>query len=109
MVKVLTLNFLCCSVKACKGNAAAFPLKPKDAELVSDEIEINALLLTNLLPRLDWNALIATSSEVSNSMLSFMIYIDKAPSLDSLPSQHNRQLKKSYKETRRCLKSCTRF
>ena len=63
-MKILTLNFLTCAVKACKSSTKSFPLLPRDAELVHDGIAINAKLLKNLLPRLDWYALCKTSSEV---------------------------------------------
>ncbi|PSS22755.1 hypothetical protein M430DRAFT_64477 [Amorphotheca resinae ATCC 22711] len=63
-MKVLTLNFLTCAVKACKSTSAAFPLHPKDCELVSDTLEANPKLLFNILPRIDWNALIITASEL---------------------------------------------
>jgi multifunctional methyltransferase subunit TRM112 len=63
-MKILTLNFLTCAVKACKSSSQSFPLHPKDAELVQDTIELNPKLLVNILPRIDWNALIVTSSEV---------------------------------------------
>jgi hypothetical protein len=64
-MKVLTLNFLTCAVKTCKASSDSFPLHPKDAELVSDDVELNPQLLVNLLPRIDWNALRTTSSEAS--------------------------------------------
>ncbi|KAL1855763.1 hypothetical protein VTK73DRAFT_8475 [Phialemonium thermophilum] len=63
-MKVLTLNFLTCAVKACKTSSNSFPLHPKDAELVHDDVEINEQLLSNLLSRLDWNALRVTSTEL---------------------------------------------
>ena len=63
-MKVLTLNFLTCAVKACKTTSDSFPLHPKDCELVSDTIDSNPKLLYNVLPRVDWNALITTASEV---------------------------------------------
>ncbi|KAL2152087.1 hypothetical protein VTH82DRAFT_5271 [Thermothelomyces myriococcoides] len=63
-MKVLTLNFLTCAVKSCKTAADSFPLHPKDAELVSDDVELNPQLLVNLLPRLDWNALRITATEL---------------------------------------------
>jgi hypothetical protein len=63
-MKILTLNFLTCAVKACKSSSQSFPLHPKDAELVQDSIEMNPLLLVNILPRIDWSALVITSSEV---------------------------------------------
>ena len=63
-MKVLTLNFLTCAVKACKSSADSFPLHPKDAELVQDDIDINSQLIVNVLPRIDWTALKTTSAEV---------------------------------------------
>lgn len=63
-MKVLSLNFVNCAAKACKTTSESFPLHPKDAELVQDEIELNAGMLINVLPRLDWAALRITSSEV---------------------------------------------
>lgn len=63
-MKILTLNFLTCAVKACKTSSKSFPLLPRDAELVHDDIVVNPKLLVNLLPRLDWDALRKTSSEV---------------------------------------------
>lgn len=63
-MKVLSINFLTCAVKACKSSADSYPLHPKDAELVQDDIEVNAQLLINLLPRIDWTALTTTATEV---------------------------------------------
>lgn len=63
-MKVLSLNFLTCAVKACKSSSNSYPLHPKDAELVQDDIEVNAQLLINLLPRIDWTALSTTATEV---------------------------------------------
>lgn len=63
-MKVLSLNFVNCAAKACKATSESFPLHPKDAELVQDEIELNPAMLINVLPRLDWAALRTTSSEV---------------------------------------------
>ncbi len=64
-MKVLSLNFLTCAVKACKSSSKSYPLHTKDAELAQDEIEVNPQLLINLLPRLDWAALSTTAAEVS--------------------------------------------
>lgn len=63
-MKVLSLNFLTCAAKACKSSADSYPLHPKDAELVQDEIELNPQMIINILPRLDWEALRTTSTEV---------------------------------------------
>ncbi|RYP24511.1 hypothetical protein DL765_000531 [Monosporascus sp. GIB2] len=63
-MKVLSLNFLTCAVKACKSSSSSYPLHPKDAELVQDDIEVNPQLLINLLPRIDWSALSTTATEL---------------------------------------------
>ena len=67
-MKILTLNFLTCAVKACKSSSASFPLHPKDAELVQDSLEPNPKLLINILPRIDWAALVTVSSEVRDPL-----------------------------------------
>jgi multifunctional methyltransferase subunit TRM112 len=66
-MKLLTLNFLCCARKTCKTNPAAFPLHPKEAELEQVEAEINPLLIQNMLPRLNWEALKTISQEVNRN------------------------------------------
>lgn len=63
-MKLLTLNFLCCARKTCKTNPDAFPLHPKEAELEQVEAEINPLLIQNMLPRINWEALKTISQEV---------------------------------------------
>ncbi|KAJ6259906.1 hypothetical protein Dda_5550 [Drechslerella dactyloides] len=57
-------NFLSCAVKTCKSSPAAFPLHFRDATLASTNVPYNPLLLTNLLPRLDWPALVTSSKEL---------------------------------------------
>lgn len=69
-MKLLSINFLTCAVKACKSSSASFPLHPKDAELAQDEIELNPQFIVNVLPRLDWAALKTTSTEVSLRILT---------------------------------------
>ncbi|KAI0012841.1 trm112p-like protein [Xylariaceae sp. FL0662B] len=64
-MRILSLNFLACAVKACKSSSNSYPLHPKDAELVQDdELELNSQLLINLLPRIDWAALSTTATEL---------------------------------------------
>jgi hypothetical protein len=77
-MKLLTLNFLCCARKTCKTNPSAFPLHPKDAELEQIEAEINPLLIQNMLPRINWEALKTISSEVRTNFF--------APPLNLFPS-----------------------
>lgn len=87
-MKVLTLNFLTCAVKSCKSSSDSFPLHPKDAELVSDDVELNPQLLVNLLPRIDWKALRTTSTEASTSLKLRQSWVGASRSfLGLLPSQ----------------------
>ncbi|KAI0167235.1 hypothetical protein BJ166DRAFT_519438 [Pestalotiopsis sp. NC0098] len=63
-MKVLSLNFLTCAVKACKSSSDSYPLQCQDVELVQDDIEVNPELLFNVLPRIDWAALSKTATEL---------------------------------------------
>ncbi|KAK6536056.1 hypothetical protein TWF281_000302 [Arthrobotrys megalospora] len=63
-MKLLTANFLSCAVKACKSSPLSFPLHFREAELASKSVPYNPLLLSNLLPRLDWQALVTSSKEL---------------------------------------------
>ena len=63
-MKLLTLNFLTCARKTCKQTAAAFPLHPKEAELEQVEMDMNPLLIKNMLPKLDWEAMKTLMVEV---------------------------------------------
>lgn len=66
-MKLLTLNFLTCARKACKQEAAAFPLHPRDAELERVDQDLNPEFLVNVLPRLEWKAIRSLSEEVSHT------------------------------------------
>ena len=63
-MKLLTTNFLTCAVKACKSSPASFPLHFRDAVLERTEIAFNPLFITNILPRVNWDALKTTAGEL---------------------------------------------
>ncbi|KAI1614194.1 hypothetical protein EDD37DRAFT_610675 [Exophiala viscosa] len=63
-MKLLTTNFLTCAVKACKSSPQSFPLHFKDVTLERTEIEYNPLFMRNILPRVNWDALTTTSTEL---------------------------------------------
>jgi len=63
-MKILTLNFLTCAVKACKTQPAAFPLHIRDAELEQTDLDYNPLFLRNILPRLEWPAMATVCGEL---------------------------------------------
>ena len=68
-MKILTVNFLTCAVKACKTSPLSFPLHFRDAELEQSDIEYNPSFLRNILPRVDWEALKVTATEVRACIL----------------------------------------
>jgi len=68
-MKLLTANFLSCAVKSCKSSPLSYPLHFRDAELSSTTTTYNPILLTNLLPRLDWSALLTSSQELGFTSL----------------------------------------
>lgn len=63
-MKILTTNFLTCAIKTCKASPASFPLHFKEAELRQQEMDFNPLFIRNILPRVDWDALKITVTEV---------------------------------------------
>ena len=63
-MKILTLNFLTCAVKACKTQPLAFPLHIRDAELEQTDLDYNPLFLRNILPRLEWPAMASVCGEL---------------------------------------------
>ena len=66
-MKLLTLNFLTCSIKTCKTQVSSFPLHPREAELEIQEADINLPFLKNILPRLMWEELRTICKEVDIS------------------------------------------
>lgn len=64
-MKLLTTNYLTCAIKACRTSPLSFPLHFKDAELVQETLEANPTFIRNILPRIEWPALVTTATEVS--------------------------------------------
>ncbi|KAI9818185.1 MAG: hypothetical protein M1827_000810 [Pycnora praestabilis] len=88
-MKILTVNFLTCAVKACKSSPLSFPLHFKDAELVQQEMDFNPDFVRNILPRVDWDGLRVTAGEVLLNPTSDFLFprlaVDKAPELTIPP------------------------
>ncbi len=72
-MKLLTINFLTCAVKSCKSSPLSFPLHFRDAELERREIDYNPTFLQNILPRLDWDAIRSTATEVCYAFIYIKI------------------------------------
>lgn len=70
-MKVITVNFLTCAVKACRASPASTPLHFKDAELEQQELDFNPSLIRNILPRIDWDSLRITAQEVGSFSFPF--------------------------------------
>jgi len=81
-MKLLTLNFLTCALKACKPLPAAFPLHVRDAELESVEVEYNPVFLRNILSRLDWDALESVAGEVGLRMPLNPLLVGRGEDMD---------------------------
>ncbi|KAK9475236.1 uncharacterized protein V1510DRAFT_400876 [Dipodascopsis tothii] len=70
-MKLLTTNFVQCTVKACAASPDCFPLHFDRAslELVHEDVEFNPEFVANVLPRIDWPALLTTARELGNESL----------------------------------------
>jgi multifunctional methyltransferase subunit TRM112 len=63
MVRLITHNLLACHAKGCTTNN--FPLKLTNIKLALREADFNPDFLHGFLPRIEWDALIQASREVS--------------------------------------------
>lgn len=63
-MKFMTTNFVQCAVRECSKTTDAFPLKYSDLTLVSQETDFDPDFVLNILPRLDWPALVKVAEEV---------------------------------------------
>ena len=68
-MKLLTINFLTCAVKTCKSSSASFPLHFREAVLERTEIDFNPVFMRNILPRVNWEALKTTATELGLSAM----------------------------------------
>ncbi|KAL2002096.1 hypothetical protein VTN02DRAFT_657 [Thermoascus thermophilus] len=63
-MKVITVNFITCAVKSCKTSPSSFPLHFRDAELEQQDLDFQPEFIRNVLPRIDWDGLRITASEL---------------------------------------------
>lgn len=66
-MKFLTTNFVQCAVKSCARSSDSFPLSYAGVELVQQEVDFDPDFIVNILPKIEWNALLTVAKEVSNS------------------------------------------
>lgn len=64
-MKILTTNFLTCAVKSCKTSPASFPLQPNSATLASTELDFSPDFILNILPRVNYDALVVITDSLS--------------------------------------------
>jgi multifunctional methyltransferase subunit TRM112 len=63
-MKILTTNFLTCAVKSCRSSPISFPLHFRDAVLSRSELDFQPTFITNILPRIQYDALEVTATEL---------------------------------------------
>lgn len=68
MVRLITHNLLACHVKGCTTNN--FPLVFQDVQVELQEAEFNPDFVRNMLPRLQWDALVNAAKQVRAEALS---------------------------------------
>ena len=65
MVRLITHNLLACHAKGCTTNN--FPLKFSNVKLALREADFNPDFLRGFLPRIEWDALVQASREVTKN------------------------------------------
>ncbi|GES72597.1 Trm112p-domain-containing protein [Rhizophagus clarus] len=66
-MRLVTHNMLQCHVKGCNSNN--FPLQLSDVEIEIQETDFNPMFLRNMLPKLEWNALVKTALQINITTL----------------------------------------
>jgi multifunctional methyltransferase subunit TRM112 len=68
-MKLLTLNFLTCAIKACKTSPQSFPLHMKECVLEKIEITFQPSFIRNILPRVNYDAMQSVAEELGLSVM----------------------------------------
>jgi multifunctional methyltransferase subunit TRM112 len=61
-MRLITHNMLQCHAKGCNSNN--FPLQLSNVEIEIQETDFNPMFIRNMLPKLEWNALVKTALQV---------------------------------------------
>ena len=67
MVRLITHNLLACHAKGCTTNN--FPLAFRDTQVEIQEQDVNPEFVRNILPRLEWKALVDAARQVGDESL----------------------------------------
>ncbi|KAK9433982.1 hypothetical protein V1505DRAFT_397138 [Lipomyces doorenjongii] len=92
-MKLLTANFVQCTVKACGSSPDCFPLHfdqqipDLPLELVHEDVDFSPEFICNVLPRIEWAALLMTARELGNTQLP-----DAKPEIENPHAAENEQL-----------------
>lgn len=119
-MKILTTNFLTCAVKSCRSSPTSFPLHFRDASLARTEIPFQPLFILNILPRLDYDSLTTTATELSlqslvpeRSVLEALQekkatgeIIDEAENEELLKQLHTLLMETEVREGKLCCANC---
>ena len=70
MVRLITHNLLACHAKGCTTNN--FPLKFSNVKLALREADFNPDFLRGFLPRIEWDALVQASREVTKKFIELI-------------------------------------
>ncbi|KAK9452683.1 hypothetical protein V1511DRAFT_507181 [Dipodascopsis uninucleata] len=94
-MKLLTANFVQCTVKSCASSKDCFPLHfdqqsaEMPLELAHEDVDFNVEFIANILPRIEWRALITTTRELGNNQLP-----EEKPDIVNPHAEENLQLLK---------------
>ena len=77
------------TVKACRGTAEAYPLQFSSVELEQTELEYNPRFICNIMPRIEWPALVAVCRQLGNDTLP----PEKPEDLDAENPEHEQVLR----------------
>ncbi|KAK9467642.1 hypothetical protein V1512DRAFT_261634 [Lipomyces arxii] len=94
-MKILTTNFVQCTVKACGSSPDCFPLhfdqqtEDMPLELAHEDVDYSPEFVYNILPRIDWPALLITAHELGNDQLP----MNKPEIKDPRAPEHEQLLK----------------
>lgn len=69
LMKLLTTNFVQCAVEKCSRSNSAFPLKYLNCQLIHRDVTFDATFIAKMLPRIDWDALVAVAQNLGNESL----------------------------------------
>ncbi|KAI8140783.1 hypothetical protein BJV82DRAFT_621081 [Fennellomyces sp. T-0311] len=86
-MRLITHNMLQCHVKNCNTNN--FPLQFQDAQLELIEAEFNPEFLVNMLPKIEWDALVNTTVQLGISTLPAQLPENAAESEEFLKLLHS--------------------